>query len=663
MNKQIINVPKEVRFISDWPDFNTDLLKGHSIINKTITGCGFTHYCLTNDLPTILCSPRKFLLENKHQQHQDHTFLVVNSGEKSLNVDGLSTNKASDLIKVELSEDSAVENLEVISNLKSSLMTYLFNCKVAHVTPKILVTYDSLGYVLDVIGSEELNQYSVIVDEFQNIFMDASFKADTELNFIDVLQFCPNVTYLSATPYIEEYLDELDEFKDLPYYELSWDPSHLRMINIEFKKTSSISREVDKIIQNYLSGNFPIKYDEKRVRYESKEVVFYVNSVKMIKSIISRNKLTQDQVNVICANTKSNQDTLKKIKISLGTAPLKGEPHKMFTFCTRTTYVGADFYSTCANSVIISDCKIDSLATDIRMDFPQIMGRQRLKENLFRNECTFIFSLSDTSITMEQFEEICNSKLRESNQDLRNYQAVLALEGSEGVKKILTDFRLRIIAHKYQNDYTGISKKEGKPVINKLVLLAEKRAFELRSNTYKTVFSVYDEFKEFAGDSLETNSEMQQFIQNCMNEFNAQQTFENKMKTLCKLFLDDRVRGRLSISDISGIPKDYKNYLNYLGPERIRAIGYREIMLKREIANILGDDSIRKELVKLFEVGKRYLLRDIKDILREVYKSLGLTKTPKASDLENYFEFKEVIFYNSDTKKRDRGYEIIKLIE
>ena len=525
MNKQIINVPKEVRFISDWPDFNTDLLKGHSIINKTITGCGFTHYCLTNDLPTILCSPRKFLLENKHQQHQDHTFLVVNSGEKSLNVDGLSTNKASDLIKVELSEDSAVENLEVISNLKSSLMTYLFNCKVAHVTPKILVTYDSLGYVLDVIGSEELNQYSVIVDEFQNIFMDASFKADTELNFIDVLQFCPNVTYLSATPYIEEYLDELDEFKDLPYYELSWDPSHLRMINIEFKKTSSISREVDKIIQNYLSGNFPIKYDEKRVRYESKEVVFYVNSVKMIKSIISRNKLTQDQVNVICANTKSNQDTLKKIKISLGTAPLKGEPHKMFTFCTRTTYVGADFYSTCANSVIISDCKIDSLATDIRMDFPQIMGRQRLKENLFRNECTFIFSLSDTSITMEQFEEICNSKLRESNQDLRNYQAVLALEGSEGVKKILTDFRLRIIAHKYQNDYTGISKKEGKPVINKLVLLAEKRAFELRSNTYKTVFSVYDEFKEFAGDSLETNSEMQQFIQNCMNEFNAQQTF------------------------------------------------------------------------------------------------------------------------------------------
>ena len=81
--------------------------------------------------------------------------------------------------------------------------------------------------------------------------MDSAFKAETELNFVNELQSCPNVTYLSATPYIEEYLDELDEFKNLPYYELKWDSSHLRTIDVEFKKTTSISREVDKIINNY----------------------------------------------------------------------------------------------------------------------------------------------------------------------------------------------------------------------------------------------------------------------------------------------------------------------------------------------------------------------------------------------------------------------------
>ena len=32
-----------------------------------------------------------------------------------------------------------------------------------------------------------------------------------------------NLCFVSATPMIDEYLDMLDEFKDLPYYELDWE--------------------------------------------------------------------------------------------------------------------------------------------------------------------------------------------------------------------------------------------------------------------------------------------------------------------------------------------------------------------------------------------------------------------------------------------------------
>ena len=223
--------------------------------------------------------------------------------------------------------------------------------------------------------------------------MDASFKADTELNFVSILQDCPNVTYLSATPYIEEYLNELDEFKDLPYYELKWYPDRLQTIKIDLRKTYHLGMDIDKIVQDYLNSHFPEKVDENGIAHQSKEVVFYTNSVKFIISTIKRNGLTPDQVNVICADTNKNKNSLKKIGLELGTAPLEGEPHKMFTFCTRTTYAGADFYSTSAMSVIVSDCSIDALSTDIRMDFPQIMGRQRLKENVFRDECIFIYKL------------------------------------------------------------------------------------------------------------------------------------------------------------------------------------------------------------------------------------------------------------------------------
>lgn len=65
----------------------------------------------------------------------------------------------------------------------------------------------------------------------------------------------------------------------------------------------------------------------------------------------------------------------------------------MFTFCTRTVYLGADFYSLCARSFIFSDSNIDSLAVDISEDLPQILGRQRLFDNPWKNSATFIIDL------------------------------------------------------------------------------------------------------------------------------------------------------------------------------------------------------------------------------------------------------------------------------
>ena len=430
MNKHVIEVPKEIRYISEWNEFPLQQLStGHCIVNKTITGCGYTHFCLTNDQPIILCSPRKFLLENKYEQlYNDYSiYLVVNKGEKSLDVDGDDNNQS--ITKKVLDDLKSMEKPSdylTIQEIENNLRTYLFQSQLNKSSPKILVTYDSLKHVLSVLG-ETIKYYSIIVDEFQNIFMDSRFKAETELNFLSYLQDCPNVTYLSATPYIEEYLNELDEFKLLPYYELKWHPDRLQAIKVDMRETSVLTREIDKIIQDYLNGRFPEKVGESGEIYQSREVVFYVNSVKMIRSAIKRNNLTPDQVNIICADTERNKLSLRKIKFELGTSPLFGQPHKMFTFCTRTTYAGADFYSTNALSVIVSDCGINSLATDIRMDFPQIMGRQRLNENVFRDECIFIYKLSDSKITMDEFKQLSEEKLKTSNEDLKNFQVISRL--------------------------------------------------------------------------------------------------------------------------------------------------------------------------------------------------------------------------------------------
>jgi hypothetical protein len=654
MNKIEIEVPRNIRYISDWPDFPLQQLStGHCIVNKTITGCGYTHFCLTNDQNVILCSPRKFLLENKHEQ-LGNTYLVINSGERCLDVDG-------DEKQVSIN-NSVLENYSIIQNIEDDLRNYVLTCQISNIPPKILVTYDSLKYVLNALG-DSISFYSVIVDEFQNIFMDSRFKAETELNFIDVLQSCPNVTYLSATPYIKEYLDELDEFKNLPYYEFKWHPDRLQTIKIDPKKVFRPNQEIDRIIQDYLEGKFPEKIDEETGEiHQSREIVFYMNSVRMIISTIKRNNLEPDQVNIICADTDKNKSVLRKYKkLEVGKAPLKGQPHKMFTFCTRTTYAGADFYSTSAISVIVSDCKIDSLATDIRMDFPQIMGRQRLKENVFRDECIFIYKLSDETITLDEYDRISKVKLERSQIDLDNF---MSAKTSTHQNQLLEDFRDRVSRHKYTKDYTGIQEKTGKPVINKLVMISERRAFELRSDVYKSDVQVYN---EFANLSIELSNEL---IVERNNEivfqrslFNSNGLFETKMRAICEFLLNPKWYGHVHVSDLGWLPLNMRNYLIQLGPKRIKELGCREIDIKREISNNSLDNNLVVELSKEFKVGERYQLKDIKRILTELYNKLNITKTPKAVDLEEYFVVKSVKIYNTETKKQSKGYEIIKLIE
>ena len=388
----ITEVPAGYRYVSDIPDFK--LHDFPHILNKQIPGCGFTEYCIRNDENTILCSPRKILLQNKYEQHKDEVFLVVNEFEGDPKTD-------KDLTKIERPRYSNYEDKEKIKKekeelekakenffqeLTKKLTGYVNKCLFDEKPVKILVTYDSYRLVKEILKFNYSNvDFRVVVDEFQSIFTDSKFKSDTEMQFMDHLQGVKKVCYVSATPMIKKYLDMLEEFKDLPYYELDWctlDKNRVDQPKLTVKNLVSVYAEAGPIIKSYLGGKFEYRYvrnlesdNEKDVKkIISKEAVFYVNSVNNITSIIKRAGLTPGQVNILVANTQENEKKVKKRlgrKFNIGRVPLRDEPRKMFTFCTRTVYLGADFYSDNARSFIISDANIDTLAVDITLDLPQ----------------------------------------------------------------------------------------------------------------------------------------------------------------------------------------------------------------------------------------------------------------------------------------------------
>ena len=610
------------------------------------------------------------LLKNKKDQHEFDVYLVVNEMDKESNID-------KDLSKsdktLSLSDNNTklgniiLDNSEIYKRLYGEIEEYCMSRSINGLPCKILVTYDSYRIVKDIL--EKLgwfDRFYTIVDEFQSILHDARFKSDTELKFLEYLRQSLTAYFVSATPMMDEYLEMLDEFRDLPYYELDWyteDPGRIIKPDLDVFVMRTVGEKVSEIIQKYLSGDFEeivVMRNGSPIRIVSDEAVFYVNSVNHITSIIKKNNLTSDQCNILCSDTPDN---LKKIQRRLGKSfrigevPLEGVKPKMFTFCTRTVYLGADFYSLCARSFIFSDSNIDSLAVDIAEDLPQILGRQRLFENPWKNSAVFYYRSTANYREMkeEDFKKIIDEKKKDTEKLLKVYNSA----PSDTKFTLAKNYQKVANSYNYRDDYVAVNKihtSEGnvilKPVINNLVLVNEIRAFRIQQIDYKDRFTVFSTVHNTLTPDDIVNQEVSSFLK----IYTGLTTIYDKLKLLCEYGLSQDsiniVLGQISDSD------EIKSYYLSITPSRLRALGYNVTRIKREL-NIVtfSQELLEKSMYLEFKVGDRLSLSDIKVKLINIYESINYDRKAKATDLENYFEVKKCTI--NLPGKRVNGLEII----
>ena len=664
-------VPRGIRFISELgTNFRFYKLPVKCIINKQLPGCGFTEYCLRGPENVILCSPRKMLLENKKDQHGRDVYLVINELEKELTVD-------KDLSKVDKSQvfiDTLKEVVHgkdtVYNRLMNEIKDYLNERKYLGDKPcKILVTYDSYRIVKDILESLGIFQsFYTVIDEFQTILHDSKFKSNTELDFLYHLHQSHSALFVSATPMLEEYLNMLDEFDGLPYINMDWgseDPSRILKPALKVLSMMSVGTKLPEIIQSYKEGNF-----ESAIRmvngYPTKiisdEAVFYVNSVNHITSIIKKCNLQPEEVNILCSNTPENLKRIQKKlgkKFIIGKVPLKGVKPKMFTFCTRTVYLGADFYSTCARSFIFSDSNIDSLAVDISEDLPQILGRQRLFENPWKNEATFYYrSICDyRKVSQEEFDKELERK-KKATSDL-----LLAFNSTPDNAKLTLakTYQENTQSYNYKNNYIAVNEHQGGtliPVLNNLVLVNEIRAFRIQQIDYKDRFTVFSTIH----NTLSSDDIINQKVSEFLGEYQKLGTFKSKLKLLCEYGFNDQVIG--VVLDQIGEHDNIKSYYISLGPERLKALGYNRYDIEKELGIVtFSYELLESSIYSEFKVGDKLTLSSIKDRLGYLYSNINYDATPKAKDLENYFEVKPIVMYErkeNGSRKQIKGYKLLK---
>ena len=153
------------------------------------------------------------------------------------------------------------------------------------------------------------------------------------------------------------------------------------------------------------------------------------------------------------------------------------------------------------------------------------------------------------------------------------------------------------------------------------------------------------------------NHEVSEFLK----VYTGLNTIYDKLKLLCEYGLSqdaiDIVLGQINDSD------EIKSFYLSLDPQKLKALSYNSTNIKKYLGIItFNKDLLKRSIYSNFNLGEKYSLANLKNKLGELYSSINYTATPKANDIENYFEVKEFTTTEiiDGVKKRVRNYELLK---
>ena len=142
----------------------------------------------------------------------------------------------------------------------------------------------------------------------------------------------------------------------------------------------------------------------------------------------------------------------------------------------------------------------------------------------------------------------------------------------------------------------------------------------------------------FPDISIELEKEVQEFLD---TKFYSTGIFREKMKMYCEFM--DKHNGNKEVSDLIYFkikdPK-YRKYYNFYGTKGCRAVSYIESKLKLGMINESKESELSSVVYQKFKAGDRIIPGEVKIILQDIYRDLGITSKAKATDLGKYFTLK-----------------------
>ena len=452
--------------------------------------------------------------------------------------------------------------------------------------------------------------------------------------------------------HIEDYVDEC--FGKQPIKIMATYDSFPRVFSLTKQKGIECKIVVDEyqeLLDAYVYRNTAIRNllnelkDIPNVTYLSATPIPYKwsNSVSAISNIIESTGLTSDDVTVICADNEINKLKLKGLPVGK-----VQEKNKIFTFCTKTTFYGADFYSDAGLAIIVSDGNAKSSLLDIATDITQIAGRIRTKENPFKN---IILHIYNTGIMCESKAEH-EAKLHER---LVSAQKIVEIFNNSSLES-----RGAIIERIKENnpeEFASYNIENQMLEIDEMKKAHAEYKFEAIDNVYANGILLRDAYLNKGYDVKNADEKIKNIYQNVYWGMGR-----SRFEILYRTYSDSRKHPPVIKSELPEdvllqndiVPLAY----NLLGDKEVERLGYDEKKVSDWVHFKLPETqkALKEKLKETFIAGHKYLFKEIKQQLKSFFKELGIGITPKATLISKYFNTKKVKI-PTENKRKD-GYQI-----
>lgn len=578
MIKKTFKVDASAKYLSDV----ISSLPSNCLFDKGKVGCGGTTIALKNNIPYVIAVPFRTLISNKVAQYNGLVF----------GVDG--------------------------NTSKKELETYLE----AVGTPKIMVTYDSIGKLA---GWIDASKYNLLVDEFHLLFTQYSFRRDAAqsvlTNYPRFKEFC----FMTATVLENEFI--LDELKHIDVVVAEWET--VREVSVvSVKCNNSVSATVAQLIKEFLNGE------------KDGNAYFFVNSVEFIKEMVSECELNDDNARAIwSANNKTETGLSRGNTI---------DSPKKINLLTSTVFEGSDIYDTDGHIFIVSDNRKSHTLIDISTSFQQIAGR--IRDTKYWNCIYHLYTNTryDVNVTYDEFKANTIKTIETAHRVVAQYNGLDA-DARSLIKMVANEAYI----DKINNDF----------VFDPNLVKIDLYNFKITKCLYRLRVNIKDEYQKngFKVSEYE-HSALEITRMDTVDDLNFKETVEAVEQELgeCGQFSFTR---RVVLEAASLKYPFLNDAISILGFDGIRDCGYVITNVKAKLISN-SDKGVEHKIYSLLKNKRALSTGDfieaskLKEYFKAIYSELGIKKSAKGTDINTYFEVKESV--KTIKGKSVKGYIIVR---